>query len=386
MLDTLGRAAYVALGRAARAARSTAKNEGVNDAGRTNAASEGISYRDELEDLMIAMRALHRVDLDAEQPERPQEMRTLLKTPVHEWLGIGRDEPLLIQHGRRAEMTGYAEQVLSETGSYPEREEAQDHVGRVQKKLRARYEEGTDGEKKRVEETYRRFRRGIIECAVPTFEEACKLTRGVEVDVADLFVRIPEARLVEVNGSEGAFPCPLCGYPMKIFRQEDRVACSSARCRQHGAQFSWADASEMPVSLSGDLSGDRAEFVPTEERDRFRLRPGIWISTVLPGLLETSLYQRLSRHAEVRLWPEVDRYDLHVTTERKTWRVDVKDWNRADELYDQLSSRVPSRTIWIVVPDDRDHQVEFLKRSDLSRRYRFASASELVREVRSTRS
>jgi rubrerythrin len=381
MPNSLDRYAYVALGKAARAARTWAEHERKEEPLSTHATSEDTSYRDVVEQLMIATRALHRVDLSTEQPERPHEMRFLLKRPVRDWLGAGRSEPLLIRHGRRVEITGYAELILSETGDSPEREEAQRHVGRVKEQLRARYEEAGAEEKRRVEATYRQFRRGLIECSLPTFEEATELTSGVKATISQLFTQVEDRRLTRFDGSEGAFPCPLCGYPMEAYRQEDRVACSSVRCQRQGAQFSWTVDDEMPVSLSGELSGERATFVSTEERERCQVRRGIWVSTVLPGLVEVDLHERLSEHAEVQLWPKVDRYDLHVSAGEDAWRVDVKDWHRADQLSDRLSSNVPAQTTWIVVPDDRDHQVEFLRHSDLPRIYQFASASDLVDEV-----
>ena len=95
------------------------------------------------------------------------------------------------------------------------------------------------------------------------------------------------------------------------------------------------------------------------------VRRGIQKFTVLPGISELNLYERLKslsqeQHLDfsIELWPHLDRWDLLVTTpDGRCWAADMKDWSSPYKLakaYDDKPPPVPSNgEVWIVFPDYR---------------------------------
>jgi hypothetical protein len=270
----------------------------------------------------------------------------------------------------------YAEQILDEAGITPELERAQSKIGEVRKRLRHEYEGASAEEQEAIQRKYCDFRERLITQALWSFEEAYELADSVGLVPPDLFTEIPSRAVVSVSGQNGIYPCPVCGRAMRFNEAEERLSCSSDRCLTRGARFSW-NGTSSPTPLGGK----KTSFRTTDDGEYYQVRRGIWLYTVLPGLVELDLRDQLSSFADVQLWPEVDAYDLHVERGDRTWRIDVKDWRRADLLLERLRADEWEDEIWIVVPDDRSDQVRFLE-SALPRNYRFSTASDLVSSIR----
>jgi hypothetical protein len=119
--------------------------------------------------------------------------------------------------------------------------------------------------------------------------------------------------------------------------------------------------------------------------DRLRLRRGAWRYTLLPGLAELDLARRLEAvpGASVELWPQRDRYDLLIRLAGSEWRVDVKDWTDGGSLAESLRQRPVSGEAWIVVPDNRKHQVGLLEERCSQSGWRFATATSLLHLIES---
>lgn len=361
---------FIALGKTAEAARAWADSE----------RGEAILKKDALRKLMEAMSALSRVSLSVSQPTTPDEMIELLREPTQEWLGIGGKQSLLETYGSRLVTSRYAEQILDEAGITPELERAQSKIGEVRKRLRHEYEGASAEEQEAIQSTYCNFREGLITQVLWSFDEAYDLANSVGLVPPDLFTEIPSRAVVSISGQDGIYPCPVCGRAMRFNEAEERLACASDRCLARGARFSW-NGTSSPTPLGGKMTSFRA----TDDAEYFQVRRGIWLYTVLPGLVELDLRDQLSSLADVQLWPEVDAYDLHVERGNRSWRVDVKDWRRADLLLERLRTAEWEEEIWIVVPDDRDGQVQLLENSSLPRNYRFSTASDLVSSIRPSR-
>jgi hypothetical protein len=135
-----------------------------------------------------------------------------------------------------------------------------------------------------------------------------------------------------------------------------------------------------------------------------QLAQGIWRYTTLPGLLEVDLKERIDRvnGARAELWPELDRYDLHVKKDDHTWKVDVKNWTSVFQGAQHLPSRETSdvearevnwhdapsparETMHIVLPDHREPGVrrmnEWKERRSWKRGYRFWILSDFVSRI-----
>jgi hypothetical protein len=85
----------------------------------------------------------------------------------------------------------------------------------------------------------------------------------------------------------------------------------------------------------------------------------------------------------VVLWPQRDRYDLHVARGQRSWRVDLKAWSDALALARRLIAKPPESGTFIVVPDRSRAQVRVLEERCLALNCHFLSASQFVRVVES---
>ncbi|MFJ8770378.1 restriction endonuclease-related protein [Streptomyces clavifer] len=219
--------------------------------------------------------------------------------------------------------------------------------------------------------------------------------------VADLYREIPYAAVYR----GWWFACPVCRWPMRVsLRREARrqigiVTCWHEPHRDMGASYRFQPVEGIapPVLLPDPApprpEGPQAVLHPDVERvpeaqptegSKALLR-GVWRYTVVPGLAELALRDRLvERGVRVELWPAMDAYDLRVHVGRKRsrkkeqWRVDVKDYTSAATLGAQLHAQGGDRggADWLVVPDHRAKQVP--KLSGVAEQYnlRVASASE----------
>jgi hypothetical protein len=116
------------------------------------------------------------------------------------------------------------------------------------------------------------------------------------------------------------------------------------------------------------------------------LRRGIWRYTVLPGLIEIELQDRLERHDNVQttLWPKLDAYDLRVDTPDESYQVDVKDWTLPRYSIRRLPTRSPDQpTMHIVVPDERADHLTSLNQADQPPGYHVETMTHFVSRVTS---
>jgi hypothetical protein len=161
---------------------------------------------------------------------------------------------------------------------------------------------------------------------------------------------------------------------------EDTVACAGRDCTADGAQFRIGRGGALQ-SLAGYRAPD-----PASVEDAVRLRRGTWRYVLLPGLVELELEESLRGLPDisVALWPEIDRYDLHVehTADKKTWRVDVKDWTNPVALAKRLAGARSETQMHLVVPNRRRWQVTVLREALEGTSWKAVCVSEFVAEVR----
>jgi REase associating with pPIWI_RE len=227
-----------------------------------------------------------------------------------------------------------------------------------------------------------------------------KTLRSMPREIEDLYVGVPGDR----RHGRWCFPCPLCQWPMRVRPGGGvvRVACDDRGHRERGADYRFVrdDDREAPPELTrihpppamparvrplAPTAGD----VRSQEADRTQMvGPECWHSHVVPGLLELALHdQLLERGVAVHLWPQLDRYDLHVTVERegrpkREWKIDVKDVVSVDALIRRLEREsVREKGLYLVVPDRLESQVKLLERVVSGFGWRVRAASRLAQEI-----
>jgi hypothetical protein len=158
------------------------------------------------------------------------------------------------------------------------------------------------------------------------------------------------------SGRRWWWPCPMCKWPMTV--TSDRVRC---RYLPHQAAYQAVPgrASSPPRLLrTGDRSLGR---VPTARRadNAVCVDPGVWRYIVVPGASEVRIAASLEKlGADVRLWPDMDAYDLHVRAGGREWRLDVKEYRSARRLIEDLRDKPPSVTI--LLPATHVHQLDVI--------------------------
>ncbi|MFA7894842.1 restriction endonuclease-related protein [Pseudomonas putida] len=196
---------------------------------------------------------------------------------------------------------------------------------------------------------YRRFRRFLIENPVIDPVRAAGIFIPLGRELKDFYEPLPE-HLVH-HGK--LYQCPECRWPMNPQRRE--VQCDSAWCREKSSLFRWMQGRLINVVSNQELEGEVAG-------KRHVLRSALWKYTLLPGLLELQLAERLSRHGlDVTLWPDVDRSDLQISHGGMTLDIDAKVWVSPRALGTYLESMHPSTTRWIVIPDYQQSHVPWLR-------------------------
>ncbi|WP_282697747.1 hypothetical protein [Streptomyces sp. CC208A] len=133
-------------------------------------------------------------------------------------------------------------------------------------------------------------------------------------------------------------PCPVCNWTMRATpkgRRRAELACEDERHRQRGARFSMVqEDGEWRLKPLGELR-QTPELKPVE--GWVALSYGLWQWITVPGLLEIEV-KALAEEAgaQARLWPYGDSYDVHITKNGRTWRVDVKTWADPQGIAQQL--------------------------------------------------
>jgi hypothetical protein len=311
---------------------------------------------------------------------RPGALLDRFRAPTSEWIDEAESVPLLESTYSGLQVTSYTEFLLDEYGPEPRLEVAQQVVETVRQSLF----EASDREE--AEMQYRAFRQRLIEEPVRPKIEAMTFAKAHGVSLHDLFeVHIPASCLVSVEEEKVCVPCSRCGYPLR--RGQDstngepvRLSCQSPRCAEEGAAVDvWTDG-RCRVG-----AGASYEAPPLREADGLVcLRRGIWRYTVLPGLIEVELRDRLEQKSdvEVTMWPELDAYDLRVDTPDESYQVDVKDWTLPRYSIRRLPPRSPDQpTMHVVVPDERADHLSTLKEADQPPGYHVETMKQFVDRI-----
>lgn len=294
------------------------------------------------------------------------ELVDAFKEPVADWLPGG-DSFALIQDGVP---TPQCLDIADEFGSSPLEEVEQKVIKVAMEHLAERKA------RKDAASIYTEFRRFLVEHAYARRTEAIAALQKVGVNPSDAYEHIPESVKVLRGGEQRFYPCPRCGWPMKP--HENQLSCyRSMACFAAGARFDFTDGKIVAL-------GNLAPPKPVSAEGNVALRPGIWRFTVLPGLEELALANKMAaiKGAQVALWPFMDAYDLDVRRGGHHWRIDVKNYSVASTLARHLNAHPSDKRIWIVIPDAKKAQVPVLRRWVLPEvGYDFASVSEMIRRV-----
>jgi hypothetical protein len=81
---------------------------------------------------------------------------------------------------------------------------------------------------------------------------------------------------------------------------------------------------------------------------------------VVPGATEIRIAREWDKNGvQVRLWPKLDTYDLDVRTKTEHLCYDVKEYQSARRLIDDLRAKPPAATV--LLPVTHEHQLEIIR-------------------------
>lgn len=311
---------------------------------------------------------------------RPGTLLNRFRDPTSEWIEAAESVPLLESTYSGLQATSYTQVLLDEYGPQPRLEVAQQVVESVRKSLLEK------SDREEAEKQYRAFRQSLIEEPVRPKIDAMPFAKEHGVSLHDLFeLDIPDSCLISVKGEEVCVPCPRCGYPLRREQKDSgggpvRLSCQSPQCADKGAAVDvWTDGR---CRIGAGVSYDAPEVMEAESL--VCLRRGIWRYTVLPGLVELELRDRLEQHDDIQvtLWPDLDAYDLRVETLDASYQVDVKDWTLPRYSINRLPPRSPDQpTMHIVVPDERADHLTTLGEADQPPGYYVETMTHFVDRV-----
>ncbi|HLO85521.1 MAG TPA: Fis family transcriptional regulator [Nostocaceae cyanobacterium] len=191
-----------------------------------------------------------------------------------------------------------------------------------------------------LDETYRAFRKLIIERPVLPRSEYRRLISSSQLRPLDNFLRQIYVDVVNFASESVYYCCPRCKYIMRR-RADGTYNCRSPFCERLSAKL------QLPPQIS--ISQEEAE-------DWKVVTPGVYRYGTLPGIWEIELAEKLTKMGvRVTLWPEIDEFDLLVEfSKRNRWAIDVKDWVRLnEERLKKVNYRLDTTETFIVFPDER---------------------------------
>ncbi|SMF38938.1 hypothetical protein [Streptomyces sp. Amel2xC10] len=173
------------------------------------------------------------------------------------------------------------------------------------------------------------------------------------------YTDIPTDHLHRSSGGETWWwPCPACRWPMGV--SGTTVRC---RYRPHAAVYHLTEgrtATSRPTLRRIDEGPSMARPVARPAADSCCVEFGVWRFVVVPGASELRVQQRLENlGATVELWPELDRYDLHVQAGDKEFRIDLKEYRSPYRLIADLRAKAPSARV--LLPKTHEHQLGILQ-------------------------
>lgn len=211
------------------------------------------------------------------------------------------------------------------------------------------------------QESYVASRRFLIEHPAGSLSELRDL-------VSETGVRLPRRGYTEIpsdhlhhspDGGTWWWPCAVCGWPME-------VAGTTVRCRYrpHAAVYQLGEGrtvtSRPSLSRVDEGRPRLARPVARPMADSRCVEFGVWRFVVVPGASELRVKRNLEElGATVELWPELDRYDLHVRAGDREFRVDLKEYRSPHRLIADIRSKPPRARV--LLPKTHEHQLETLR-------------------------
>ncbi|MFD6936206.1 hypothetical protein ACFWAP_08655 [Streptomyces goshikiensis] len=149
------------------------------------------------------------------------------------------------------------------------------------------------------------------------------------------------------NVAGWCFPCPACKWPMRA--QPTAGGLIEVSCDAHGTEGVRYTCRARRHDSRPDLEGVGWASEPVTgfpaAGDSLAVTRTVWRYLSLPGQMEVTLRNALKGISglDVRMYPDRDSYDLHITAGRplvdKEWKVDAKAWRSADALADALLAK-----------------------------------------------
>lgn len=211
------------------------------------------------------------------------------------------------------------------------------------------------------QERYTTSRRFLIEHPAGTTAELRELVSETGVKLPPRgYTDIPADHLHRAaDGETWWWPCPVCRWPMA-------VTGTTVRCRYvpHANVYQLTEvraSRSRPAVRRVDEGRPRsAAPVPLPGAGSRCVEYGVWRFVVVPGASELRIKQSLEKlGATVNLWPELDRYDLHVRAGGTEFRIDVKEYRSPHRLIADLRAKAPSARI--LLPKTHEYQWETLR-------------------------
>lgn len=204
-------------------------------------------------------------------------------------------------------------------------------------------------------DAYTRARRLIVEYPAGKREELSAQIVAARARCPVKYLDLSADQQYTVPGGSWWWPCPACRWPMTV--TGEAVRC---RYRPHQAVYQAIQgrAGTPPRLLR---TGDRAPGTPRARPagGAVCVDPGVWRYIVVPGASELRIATDLEKlGAAVRMWPEMDSYDLHVSAGALERRLDVKEYRSARRLIEDLRSRVPRAAV--LLPKSHEHQADLI--------------------------
>ncbi|MFS0615367.1 hypothetical protein [Lederbergia ruris] len=167
--------------------------------------------------------------------------------------------------------------------------------------------------------------------------------------------------------------CPHCGWTLEWIN-------GNWRCNKENVCHVRADF-HMP------------EEFPKSNMRYFRMTRGIHRYTLLPGISEHNIAERLSNKGySVQMYPEIDNFDILVKCNGQTLALDVKDFYNpfylAQYICQKRFEQDWNEDVWYVIPSYRleifpayIQQVKIYIRDKINENIRFLSEGELYKKV-----
>lgn len=208
------------------------------------------------------------------------------------------------------------------------------------------------------QEAYVKARRFLIEMPAGKREDIADQLAETGTRCAATYQDIPADQQHAARDRRWWWPCPVCRWPMHV--TSETVRC---RYRPHRAAYQ-IDGAQRPGTVAPRLLRVR-EDGPAPPRGRPAdgaacLDASVWRHVVVPGATEIRLASEWDKNGVmVMLWPKLDTYDLDVRTKTEHLCYDVKEYQSARRLVDDLRAKPPAATV--LLPATHEHQLEIIR-------------------------